>query len=105
MNKDKIWLRAMNIMAPTCHQREERSYHLGSYQLPVCSRCQGVYIGYLIGILFTNWLFILLLPITYIDGLIQLKTKYTSTNRRRLVTGILSGIGTIQFLKLIIHLI
>lgn len=105
INKDKMWLKTMNVMAPTCHQRVDRSYHLGSYQLPVCSRCQGIYLGYIIGILYTNWLFIFLLPLTYIDGFIQLKTNYTSTNLRRLITGMISGVATIQLLKLIIHLI
>jgi uncharacterized membrane protein len=28
-----------------CHQRPERSFHLGSAQLPVCARCIGIYAG------------------------------------------------------------
>lgn len=28
-----------------CHQRPERSFHLGVAQLPVCARCIGVYSG------------------------------------------------------------
>lgn len=28
-----------------CHQRPERSFHLGGHQLPVCARCLGLYAG------------------------------------------------------------
>ena len=28
-----------------CHQRPERSFHLGTVQLPVCARCLGLYAG------------------------------------------------------------
>ncbi len=105
MNKDKIWLKSMNIMAPTCHQRSERSFHLGNFQMPVCSRCQGVYTGYLVGLLFFIPALIILLPLTYLDGFIQLRTKYQSTNFRRFTTGILSGIATVQLIKYLIILI
>lgn len=105
MNRDKIWLKSMNLMAPTCHQRADRSFSIGKYQMPVCSRCFGVYTGYLIGLFFFAPLFAILLPLTYIDGFIQLHTKYTSTNFRRFTTGLISGVATIQLLKLIIVLI
>jgi uncharacterized membrane protein len=32
-----------------CHQRAERSFHLGMAQLPVCARCFGLYLGAAIG--------------------------------------------------------
>jgi uncharacterized membrane protein len=28
-----------------CHQRPERSFHLGVFPLPVCARCVGIYAG------------------------------------------------------------
>ncbi len=105
MNKDKVWLKSMNIMAPTCHQRAERSFKLGNYQMPVCSRCQGVYTGYIIGLFFFFPVLIIFIPLTYIDGFVQLRTSYTSTNFRRFTTGVLSGIGTIQGLMLLIVVI
>lgn len=102
MNIDKIWLKSMSVMAPTCHQRADRSYHLRNYQMPICSRCLGIYIGYFVGLFFYLPKFAILFPLTYIDGFIQIRTKYTSTNFRRLTTGIISGTATIQILKLII---
>jgi len=37
------WLYAVGSLI--CHQRPERSFHLGSAQLPVCARCLGLYAG------------------------------------------------------------
>lgn len=28
-----------------CHQRPDRSFHLGAAQVPVCARCVGLYLG------------------------------------------------------------
>jgi uncharacterized membrane protein len=32
-----------------CHQRPERSFHVGPAQLPVCARCFGLYAGAALG--------------------------------------------------------
>ena len=34
-----------------CHQRPERSFHVGDVQLPVCARCFGLYLGGLLGVM------------------------------------------------------
>jgi uncharacterized membrane protein len=34
-----------------CHQRPERSFHVGAAQLPVCARCLGLYAGGALGVL------------------------------------------------------
>jgi uncharacterized membrane protein len=36
-----------------CHQRPERSFHIGAAQIPVCARCFGLYAGAAIG--FVIW--------------------------------------------------
>lgn len=36
--------------ALVCHQRPERSFHLGNAQLPVCARCLGLYAGAILGV-------------------------------------------------------
>ena len=33
-----------------CHQRPERSFHLLGYPLAVCSRCTGIYVGFIAGL-------------------------------------------------------
>jgi uncharacterized membrane protein len=38
-----------------CHQRPERSFHLGGTQLPVCARCTGLYVSGALGAL-VAWL-------------------------------------------------
>ena len=32
-----------------CHQIPERSFHLAGFQLPVCARCLGIYLGAVAG--------------------------------------------------------
>ncbi len=34
-----------------CHQKEERCFHINGTPLPVCSRCTGIYTGFLFGVL------------------------------------------------------
>jgi len=32
-----------------CHRISERSFHIGDYQLPLCVRCSGMYLGAMLG--------------------------------------------------------
>lgn len=83
-----------------CHQKPERSFFIGKYQLPICARCFGILIGGLLGFIFALLLRLdkfyliafLCLPMIA-DGLLQGFTSYLSNNRRRLITGILFGFG------------
>ena len=82
-----------------CHCRDDRSFIYHGRKFPVCARCTGELIGILAGILCSFfWLpsvplaVILLLPMI-IDGFLQLKTAYESTNLRRVITGFLFGFG------------
>lgn len=84
-----------------CHRLPDRSFFYRGKQFPICARCTGILIGYLIGILYAIFYgkialyfsIILLIPLI-IDGSVQLAGKWKSTNRRRLLTGILAGVGT-----------
>lgn len=80
-----------------CHCRDDRSFHHRGRKFPICARCTGELIGILAGIPGSFfWLptvpvaVLLLLPLVA-DGFLQLKTKYESTNLRRVVTGFLFG--------------
>ena len=37
-----------------CHQIPERSFHLAGFQLPVCARCLGIYVGVAGGVAFVR---------------------------------------------------
>lgn len=86
-----------------CHQKPERSFFIKGYQMPVCARCTGVLIGYLIALPI-----VILIPmnpliplggclVMLIDWLLQFTKRLPSTNRRRLITGILGGAGLMYF--------
>ncbi len=82
-----------------CHQRPERSFFVKGYQMPVCARCEGELIGILAALIAAwflrppYWLMAVMMVPMAADGLIQGLTKYESTNLRRLITGILFGLG------------
>ena len=112
--KDKVWIKFMDFFNKYwgCHQLPQRSFFFHGYQFPICARCTGIICGYLLAIITQFFIFI---PIHYlaiicipmiIDGLIQQKTRYTSNNHKRFVTGILFGYGFlgifIQVFKLIL---
>ena len=110
---DKIrrWIKIMDITKKLCgcHQKPDRSFFLYGYQFPLCARCTGVYIGYLIailmlavGILVPIVLCLSLLVPLVLDGGIQLVFCALSNNTRRVITGIIFGIG---FIHMIVNLI
>lgn len=87
-----------------CHKLPERSFFYKGKQFPICARCTGILIGYLIAIVMAFFIeiplmfsFVLLIPIG-IDGIGQYLGKWTSTNIRRLITGIIAGIATIYII-------
>lgn len=84
-----------------CHRLPERSFFFRGKQFPVCARCTGILVGYLLGIIYF-FIFgripillalIFLIPLV-VDGFGQYLNHWVSTNRRRFITGIFAGIGT-----------
>ena len=82
------------------HRRSDRSFFYKGKQFPICARCTGELAGmicaifgcyFLINIHICVWV-ALLCPLI-IDGVIQAKTKYESTNTRRVITGFLFGMA------------
>ena len=101
----KRWVKAMTIARRLwgCHQKPERSFFLGGYQFPLCARCTGVLIGYLcsfllllFGCLIRPLICLLFLVPLILDGGVQLLFNVLSNNTRRVVTGIVFGLGFIQ---------
>lgn len=85
-----------------CHQRPDRSFFINDKQLPLCARCTGILLGYILGITIAiitscrhSVYFLLCLIPMIIDGGIQHLFGIISNNWRRLFTGILGGVGII----------
>jgi len=91
-----------------CHQLPERSFFWKGKQFFMCARCTGINLGYLSLPLFLFgvvqipllWTLILIVP-TYIDGGIQAYFNIESTNSRRFITGLASGIATMSLTSII----
>lgn len=88
-----------------CHQREDRSFFVGEWQFPVCSRCTGILCGQIIAvilsifeILIPFWLDFIFLGLMFLDWYLQYKKIKESTNRRRWITGTLAGIAQISII-------
>jgi len=95
---EKIYPKLLIVGSHMCHQLPERSFFFGIRKYPVCARCTGIHLATPLGLLASLlpvvwWAFLPLLIPTAIDGLTQLLTSYSSTNRRRLITGLLFGLG------------
>lgn len=92
-----------------CHQRADRSFFIKGKQFPVCARCTGAFVGYVLSaILFTLftmpwWLCFLCCGIMFFDWFLQHKNIMQSNNFRRFMTGFLCGYAIMQmFLKIIL---
>jgi uncharacterized membrane protein len=86
---DKLYI----VLFFGCHQKKERSLKLFGKAFVLCSRCTGILIGVYGSILFyillqdkIFYMFPLALWLV-IDGLIQKKTDYVSTNLKRFLSG------------------
>ncbi|WP_310603805.1 DUF2085 domain-containing protein [Anaerosporobacter sp.] len=100
-----------------CHQRHDRSFFFHGKQFPVCARCTGVMCAYIFSLI--RYLLVsskrrsfkyprsedkkphivaLLGCITMlIDWTVQAVHLRESTNKRRLITGFLGGLGLMHF--------
>jgi len=87
-----------------CHQLPERSFFIDGHKLAVCSRCTGVYFGFLFTFLVyplvrslrrtstpdRKWLFLAALPLA-IDFSLTFLGIWENTHTSRLLTGLLLG--------------
>ena len=83
-----------------CHQRPDRSFFVRGQQFPLCARCTGVLLGYLLFLavrplrpLLPLYVLLLLCWLMFLDWLIQQIGLKESTNIRRLIVGALGGYG------------
>ncbi len=101
--KNDIWLKLMKIGAWLgCHQMADRSFFIKKRQFPLCARCTGVIIGYVFVFAsaafykFPVWICFVFCSIMFFDWLIQFMGIKKSSNLRRLITGIIGGIGVMS---------
>lgn len=114
MTRDELWQRTMELGAAAgCHQRPDRSFFIGDYQFPVCARCTGVFLGQLAAVIMLlsgrrvpAKAAAALLAVMGADWLAQKLEVLGSTNIRRLMTGIMGGIGiTFLYFKTAVYII
>lgn len=88
---------------PLCNHRPDRGIYIRGFCLPLCARCTGILtgaVGGTIAAVLTQWRFpvllgiVLMLP-TAVDGVMEYRAGRESNNTRRLVTGLLAGIGCV----------
>lgn len=116
MNKStkiKLWAFFMRLGNRCgCHQREDRSLKIRGWQFPICSRCTGILVGQILGVIIymcnikiSFFIDCLFLFIMFLDWYIQYKSILESTNFRRFVTGNLAGIAQISIIiKLVLFI-
>lgn len=102
INRCYIWL----PIICGCHCMPDRSFHYKGVQFPVCARCTGAVIGFVIAVIavfffrMKAYVYALMLIPAVIDGTVQRFTEYRSTNLRRFVTGLPFGCGIMSLLLL-----
>ena len=101
----KLWETILNIFNfigdnSGCHQMSNRSFTIKGYTFPICARCTGVFVGQFLSILLllfgtisNVWLSIMFAGIMLLDWSMQSLGILQSTNLRRLITGVLGGLG------------
>jgi len=102
MENVKIWLFFIKLGRKCgCHQKTDRSFFINGFQLPICSRCTGILLGQIIGIIIFLFkiklsliICVIFLLIMFLDLFIQYKKILESTNIRRFITGNLAGNST-----------
>lgn len=90
-----------------CHQMPERSFFIQKYQFPLCARCTGIAIGYIVAFLvapfhtFKISIAALMIPLI-IDGTVQYFTPYESNNTKRVISGFLYGFSFMSIICIFI---
>ncbi len=96
----KCWIWLMELGGVTgCHQLPERSFFARGYQFPLCARCTGVVLSAPVAVVaffFAPISFATACLLSFVmlfDWLLQRFNIKHSTNKRRLVTGLIGGYG------------
>lgn len=90
-----------------CHRIPERCLKIGTWHMPVCSRCLGIILSFPLGVIvgcssaFSSrvYVFSFCIPLL-LDAGLQQTGSHKSNNYFRLITGLLAGFGAGIFLLL-----
>lgn len=89
---------------PICNLNKNRAFFIGEFCFPFCVRCSAIMISIVLTIIFVSLFkiktkkiciifWILLIIPCLVDGIMQYFFNIESNNVKRLITGILCGIG------------
>jgi len=101
--KMRIKIKNYQLNFSSCHRIPERSFFFFGKQFPICARCTGINVPFLLLPLFVLNLvsisllysFLLVLP-AIIDGITQAFCNRESNNYLRFITGFLMGLGLVS---------
>lgn len=89
-----------NRLALGCHRLPERCFTFRGKSMPMCARCLGTAAGhttalvlFFVKMLPPAWLCLVFIAVMFLDWFIQDRYGIMSTNPRRLITGLLGGVG------------
>ena len=93
-----------------CHQRIERTLTVRHRPLNICARCTGIFSGVLLSnLIFLHvqemWLIVPFALPLMIDGIMQKRSVYVSTNLKRFITGVAFGPSLIIIFTAAHHMI
>lgn len=116
ISRKKLTFKKLGKM-PLCNCCKERAPHIRGFCFPICWRCLAICSGiiichviYSLGGISKTSIFgmissVILIGICFMDGFIQLKTSYESTNCKRAVFGLGAGFGCRYLLFVISELV
>lgn len=116
---DQLMTRVKNIgKKPICNLKECRAPRIGSFVFPLCWRCTSIIFTMLLTAAYGSALdfsqtnleliwkilaaILLILP-TAIDGVLQYFFDIESNNTRRIWSGLLAGVGLVNFMYIVIR--
>lgn len=103
-----IKFKSRTIGFAICHRRKDRSISIFGFTFPICARCTGIFMGFLIAIILYSFkvafpiqiALLMIIPLI-VDGITQTYGLRESNNSLRIITGIFFSLGLFSLIELI----